>query len=171
MKYAVELSLARTRNVWTAEYRALGTNKPGQLISVTKMPVRTRRPSPLELPHKDVVALGLEGSANKLGAGIVKHTTAGETTVMSNVRHTYNPPAGEGFLPRDTALHHREWSMEVIKQAIQQAGLRMQDIDCICFTKGLLRALVPLPLPDSTLPDALNRSWYGSSLAICRASG
>lgn len=97
---------------------------------------RSRRPSPLKPPYKDLLALGLEGSANKLGSGIVKHSSDGTTTILSNVRHTYITPPGEGFLPRDTATHHRTWAINVIKDSVEKAGITMQDLDCICFTKG-----------------------------------
>jgi N6-L-threonylcarbamoyladenine synthase len=63
------------------------------------------------------VALGLEGSANKVGSrftccfshrrqvgvGIVAHGQ-----VVANVRRTFVPPPGAGFLPRETAEHHRQ---------------------------------------------------------------
>lgn len=48
--------------------------------------------------------LGLEGSANKIGAAVV--TTEGK--ILSNVRETYVAPTGQGFLPRKTATHHRK---------------------------------------------------------------
>lgn len=83
------------------------------------------------------LALGLEGSANKLGAGIIKHAKDGSSTVLSNIRHTYITPPGEGFQPRDTALHHRQWIMGVIKDALQKAGVSIHDLDCICYTKGV----------------------------------
>lgn len=93
-------------------------------------------------PGKDhYIALGLEGSANKLGIGVIKHP-AGEllalnaATVLSNVRDTYTAPPGEGFLPRDTARHHRNWVNRIIKQALVDAKIRGTDIDCICFTQG-----------------------------------
>lgn len=82
------------------------------------------------------LALGLEGSANKLGAGIIKHAPDGSTSVLSNVRHTYITPPGEGFQPNDTARHHREWAMKVITDAVEKAGVSLHDIDCICYTKG-----------------------------------
>ncbi|GJE85985.1 O-sialoglyco protein endopeptidase [Phanerochaete sordida] len=100
------------------------------------MPGIVRRRSPLRVPEKPYVALGLEGSANKLGAGIIKHDVDGSTTVLSNVRHTYITPPGEGFLPRDTAKHHRDWALTVINDALHKAGVSMHDLDCICFTKG-----------------------------------
>jgi len=79
----------------------------------------------------------LEGSANKLGAGIIRHSPDGSSTVLSNVRHTYITPPGEGFQPRDTALHHREWAFKVIGEALSTANMSLSDLDCICYTKGM----------------------------------
>jgi len=85
-----------------------------------------------------MLALGLEGSANKLGAGVIQHLPSGSVNVLSNVRHTYITPPGEGFLPRDTAQHHRQWALKVIRDTIEQAEIQMKDLDCICYTKGTL---------------------------------
>lgn len=87
------------------------------------------------------LALGLEGSANKLGVGVIKHnlgqlTMKNRAEILSNVRDTYITPPGEGFLPRDTARHHRNWAVRIIKQALSQAGITGTDLDCICFTQG-----------------------------------
>ncbi|KLO20237.1 O-sialoglyco protein endopeptidase [Schizopora paradoxa] len=102
------------------------------------MPGKTRRglSSPLKQLDRDYLALGLEGSANKLGAGVIKHSPDGSVTVMSNIRHTYITPPGEGFQPRDTAQHHRDWIIKVIQDAMKQAGIEMSALDCICYTKG-----------------------------------
>jgi len=54
--------------------------------------------------------IGFEGSANKLGIGIVK-----DGVVLSNPRHTYITPPGEGFLPRETAKHHRKWFINILQ--------------------------------------------------------
>jgi len=111
----------------------------------------SKRPSPLTKPGKRLLCLGLEGSANKLGAGIISHSPAPTgsrraTTVMvlSNVRHTYITPPGEGFLPSDTARHHREWVVKVIEEAVKKAGVRMSDLDVIAFTKGWSGVHLPL---------------------------
>jgi N6-L-threonylcarbamoyladenine synthase len=78
----------------------------------------------------------LEGSANKFGAGVIRHGEDGSTVVLSNIRHTYITPPGEGFQPRDTALHHREWALKIINECLVKANVSMHDVDCICFTKG-----------------------------------
>lgn len=93
-------------------------------------------------PGKDhYIALGLEGSANKLGVGVIKHpkgqlSALNRAEVLSNIRDTYITPPGEGFLPRDTARHHRNWVVRVIKRALATAKIRGSDIDVICFTQG-----------------------------------
>lgn len=102
-----------------------------------------------------MIAIGFEGSANKLGIGIIK-----DNEILSNVRHTYITPPGEGrvhfiisikmviamvvlnmhiflgFLPRETAQHHREHVLPILKKALEDAKLTLKDVDVICYTKG-----------------------------------
>ncbi|CUS23844.1 LAQU0S12e01310g1_1 [Lachancea quebecensis] len=94
------------------------------------------------------LALGLEGSANKLGVGIIKHPFLSkhedsdlshycEMEILSNIRDTYVTPPGEGFLPRDTARHHRNWVVRLVRRALQEANVSdPSQLDTICFTKG-----------------------------------
>lgn len=105
-----------------------------------------------------VIAIGFEGSANKLGIGIVK-----DGEVLSNPRRTYITPPGEGnvfiffkwvifvigiilsltyvfndsgFLPRETAQHHRQNALIVLEEALTEANIKPEDIDVVCYTKG-----------------------------------
>ncbi|ORZ13179.1 Gcp-like domain-containing protein [Absidia repens] len=82
-----------------------------------------------------VVALGFEGSANKLGVGIIRHDND-TVDILANVRDTYITPPGQGFLPRETAEHHRECILRVLQQALKDANMTPKDIDVICYTKG-----------------------------------
>ncbi|KAI9818525.1 MAG: putative tRNA threonylcarbamoyladenosine biosynthesis protein kae1 [Pycnora praestabilis] len=84
-----------------------------------------------------MIALGLEGSANKLGVGLILHPSkGGPAQILANIRHTFVSPPGEGFLPKDTAKHHRSWVIRLVKQAMKDAGLGVDEVDCICYTKG-----------------------------------
>eukprot|EP00936_MAST-01D_sp_MAST-1D-sp1_P000485 g485.t1 len=134
-----------------------------------------------------VVALGIEGSANKLGVGIVRMrreclahhrapqklrrcrggsdydegrdrgaaeagievsaaprdmntNTVEAVEILANPRVTYITPPGTGFLPRETAWHHQQHAVAVVKRALEEAGIDPQEpqrtIDCICYTKG-----------------------------------
>ncbi len=57
-------------------------------------------------------------------------------TVLANVRKTYITPPGEGFQPKDTALHHRKVILGLLKDALKAANIQPTELDCICFTKG-----------------------------------
>ncbi|OQE22000.1 hypothetical protein PENSTE_c011G08329 [Penicillium steckii] len=84
-----------------------------------------------------MIAIGMEGSANKIGVGIMSHPKDGSPPqVLANIRHTYVSPPGEGFLPKDTARHHRAWVVNLVKRALKEAKVSVEDVDCICFTQG-----------------------------------
>ena len=84
-----------------------------------------------------MIALGLEGSANKLGVGLILHPRkGGPAQILSNLRHTFVSPPGEGFLPKDTAKHHRSWVINLVLHALRDTGVTVDDVDCICYTKG-----------------------------------
>ena len=52
--------------------------------------------------NESVYALGIEGSANKVGVGIVYYDASTKNyDILANIRKTYITPAGQGFLPRD----------------------------------------------------------------------
>ncbi|KAH7266748.1 glycoprotease family-domain-containing protein [Fusarium redolens] len=81
------------------------------------------------------IALGCEGSANKLGIGVILHTPT-ETKILSNLRDTFVSPPGTGFLPKDTAAHHRAHFVHLAREALAEAKITPKDVDCICYTKG-----------------------------------
>ena len=85
--------------------------------------------------------IGMEGSANKLGIGIIR-----DGEVLSNPRRSYNGPPGEGFTPRETAIHHRKVILEVLREALDEAKLTPKDIDAVAYTKGTLNSTSHLSL-------------------------
>ena len=145
--------------------------------------VTKRKPSPLRPPSRPLLALGLEGSANKLGVGLILHsppadhdldaapTAIGDlatTSILSNIRHTYVTPPGEGFLPSDTARHHKRWVADVVEKALQEAQKTMHDVDVVCFTKGESTGRFgSKTCPTDVWPD--NRTGNGCSAADSRA--
>ncbi len=52
--------------------------------------------------EKPFFTLGIEGSANKIGVGIVDN----KENILANPRKTFITPPGTGFIPRETAVHH-----------------------------------------------------------------
>ena len=89
------------------------------------------------LRRGDCIALGIEGSANKVGVGVIRYSSDGDLYLtLSNPRKTYITPAGQGFLPRETAWHHQQHVVALVRQALEEAGLEPRQVDCICYTKG-----------------------------------
>uniref|UniRef100_A0A914VV91 N(6)-L-threonylcarbamoyladenine synthase n=1 Tax=Plectus sambesii TaxID=2011161 RepID=A0A914VV91_9BILA len=80
-----------------------------------------------------VCALGIEGSANKVGVGIIR-----DGVVLANPRRTFNAPPGEGFRPPETADHHRRHIVELVAEALKEASIKdpSKEIDVVCYTKG-----------------------------------
>jgi len=81
-----------------------------------------------------MIVLGIEGSTNKLGVGIV--TDENIDTILSNPRVTYVTEPGTGFLPRETARHHQSHVLAIVKKALEEAKISSKDIDAIAYTKG-----------------------------------
>jgi N6-L-threonylcarbamoyladenine synthase len=97
-------------------------------------------PPPLARSRTRLVALGIEGSANKVGVGIVAYQPSSHSpspyTILSNPRKTYISRPGHGFLPRETAWHHQRHVSQLVRVALEQAGLTPSDVDVITYTKG-----------------------------------
>ena len=83
-------------------------------------------------PATTTLAMGFEGSANKVAVGVVRSDGA----ILSNPRKTYITPPGTGFLPRETAEHHREVILDLVQAALDEAGVAPKDLDVLCYTKG-----------------------------------
>lgn len=65
------------------------------------------------------IVLGIEGSANKVGVGLLCYDQSHRTyETLSNPRKTYCPPTGQGFLPKETAWHHQAHIVGKIKSKI-----------------------------------------------------
>lgn len=80
-----------------------------------------------------VCILGIEGSANKIGVGVVR-----DGEVLSNPRRTFHAPAGEGFRPAETAVHHRRNVVSLVTEALNEARIKDPEveIDAVAYTKG-----------------------------------
>ncbi|KHN86814.1 putative tRNA threonylcarbamoyladenosine biosynthesis protein osgep [Toxocara canis] len=80
-----------------------------------------------------VCVLGIEGSANKIGVGIVR-----DGQVISNPRATFHAPIGQGFRPAETAAHHRQNIVRIVMSALREAEIKdpRAEIDGIAYTKG-----------------------------------
>jgi N6-L-threonylcarbamoyladenine synthase len=98
------------------------------------------------------IVIGMEGSANKIGVGILQYDPIQQTyQTLSNPRQTFISPPGQGFLPKETSWHHQQHVVPLVKQALEEALDKIRtdnsnnqdlildpslDIAAICYTKG-----------------------------------
>lgn len=78
-----------------------------------------------------MLVLGIEGSANKIGVGVVR----GET-VLANIRRTYIPPTGAGFKITAAAEHHQQHVFAVFRAALSAAAITVRELDYLAYTEG-----------------------------------
>lgn len=78
-----------------------------------------------------MICLGIESTAHTLGIGIVQ-----DGRILSNARHMYRPPEGEGIIPRKASDHHADVFGAVLQQSLSSAGVSLHDIDIFSFSRG-----------------------------------
>jgi N6-L-threonylcarbamoyladenine synthase/protein kinase Bud32 len=78
-----------------------------------------------------MICIGLEGTAEKTGIGIVD--SSGE--ILASVGKSLIPESG-GIHPREAAEHHANNIVPLIKEALDESGLGINDIDLVAFARG-----------------------------------
>lgn len=78
-----------------------------------------------------MICIGIEGTAEKTGVGIVD--SSGE--ILASVGESLIPPTG-GIHPREAAEHHASHIVPLINQALTESGLETGDINLVAFSRG-----------------------------------
>ena len=52
------------------------------------------------------------------------------------MKDVYRPPAGSGIHPREASRHHVDVAPHVVEDALKDAGLSVEDVDCISYSAG-----------------------------------
>jgi len=101
---------------------------------------------PIKAVDGSTIVLGIEGSANKVGVGILRYDPSTKTyETLSNPRKTFVAPTGHGFLPRETAKHHQAHLVALVRFALHEAFRDGYDLkgkpphsqlSAVCYTKG-----------------------------------
>jgi N6-L-threonylcarbamoyladenine synthase len=108
-------------------------------------PLVDNLPFPDSYSAETTVVLGIEGSANKVGVGVLRYRKKDHSyEILANPRKTFIAPTGQGFLPRETTWHHQAHIVALVRTALVEAfpnddskkSRPEQRIDAICFTKG-----------------------------------
>ena len=87
---------------------------------------------PLPHPNETTVILGIEGSANKVGVGILKYCSSTQTyRTLSNPRKTYISPMGCGFLPRETSWHHQVYIIPLMGGPLRSCAIAARTLSVL----------------------------------------
>ena len=78
-----------------------------------------------------MIVLGLEGTAHTLGVGIFDGQK-----ILSNVKDMHVPKMGTGINPAEAAEHHRRLCKRIFDEALERAGMSLDDIDYVAYSKG-----------------------------------
>ena len=110
-----------------------------------------------------MISLGIEGTAEKTGVGIVDD----EGNILGMAGKQLFPEKG-GIHPRIAAEHHAKWIPQLIPQAVEEAGISYDDIDLISFSQGpgLGPALRIVATSARTLALSLNKPIIGVNHCI-----
>jgi tRNA A37 threonylcarbamoyltransferase TsaD len=75
-----------------------------------------------------------------------------------------------GFLPRETAQHHRSLILAVLSQALQEAAVLPEQIDVVCYTKGpgMAPPLQTVAIVARTIAQLWNKPIIGVNHCIGR---
>lgn len=78
-----------------------------------------------------MICLGIESTAHTFGAGIVTD----DKKILANVKTAFTTEQG-GMIPALVAEHHVDVCDKVIKDALDTAGLKIEDIDLISYSRS-----------------------------------
>jgi tRNA A37 threonylcarbamoyltransferase TsaD len=75
-----------------------------------------------------------------------------------------------GFLPKETAQHHRSIILAVLSQALQEAAVMPEQIDIVCYTKGpgMAPPLLIVAIVARTIAQLWNKPIIGVNHCIGR---
>ena len=79
--------------------------------------------------------LGIESTAHTFSCAVIEKKQK-NGKILSDVRKIYKPPEGEGIHPREASRHHIENSSSVLKQCLDEAKIKINDLDMIAYAGG-----------------------------------
>lgn len=84
------------------------------------------------------IILGIETSCDETAAAVVTRDEAGRGSILSNVVRSQldEHAAFGGVVPELAARAHVEWLDHIVAQAVDEAGIALNDVDAIAATAG-----------------------------------
>jgi Kae1-associated kinase Bud32 len=84
--------------------------------------------------------LGIESTAHTFGVGVVEKNETEDFSssykILADVKDVYKAQAGSGIHPREASRHHVDNCSKVLEQALDNARIRVSDIDLVAYSAG-----------------------------------
>ena len=87
--------------------------------------------SPKNEMNREIIVLGIESTAHTFGVGIA----SSQGKILANVNSIY-VPRSDGLHPREMAEHHSKVAVRVLKEALETAEIKLEDVDGIAIALG-----------------------------------
>ena len=84
------------------------------------------------MKNKEIVILGIESSCDDTSAAIIKNDTIFSNVIAGQAVHE----AYGGVVPELASRAHQQNIIPVVDKAVKDAGIEINDIDAIAFTRG-----------------------------------
>ncbi|MEK9681030.1 MAG: tRNA (adenosine(37)-N6)-threonylcarbamoyltransferase complex transferase subunit TsaD [Pelagibacteraceae bacterium] len=114
---------------------------------------------------KELIFLGIETSCDETAAAVVKRSKNGKVKILSNIVSSQEEihKKFDGVVPELAARAHSEKIDYIIKKAIKESGLQLNDITGVSATAGpgLLVCLMVGMTAGKTIATFLNKPFYG----------
>ena len=82
-----------------------------------------------------MLGLGIESTAHTFSCAVIEKKRK-HGKILSDVRHIYRPPGGQGIHPREASRHHVDNSASVLSECLGNAGISANDLDLVSYAAG-----------------------------------
>lgn len=83
-----------------------------------------------------MITLGIESTAHTFGISLLKCSGTGKNyKFLCNIKDTYTTESG-GIIPTAAANHHEKIADELLQKALNQANIKLQDINLISYSQA-----------------------------------
>jgi len=123
----------------------------------------TQSSSQNSIGEDELYVLGIESTAHTFGVAVV---TDREPYILSDVRRVYRPREG-GILPREVAAFFSRVAGETVKEAVEQAGVKADELTAIAVALG--PGMGPALRVGATVARALSTAYHKPLIPVNHA--
>src|SRR3989338_9495927 len=107
---------------------------------------------------KQLLTLGIETTAHTFSIALIKGKKP-----LANIKHSYTTEKG-GIIPAQAAQHHNEVKDQLLNEALEKSGIKLEDIDLIAVSNA--PGLAPCLLVGMNFAKELAQKYHKPLLGV-----